>query len=133
MTAPQFREFGVSFGRNLPCSRVERRQSIPIFDKILPPANTVNVIEQHLHLSTHQQTLESRILDVDIGNVPLYQFIDPVSQSARELLSTSAKLPLHGKRKGGYGTLHAFQCVDPQELDQAFLPIHLMEEAVAAL
>ena len=48
------------------------------------------------------------------------------------MASTSRKLALHGEGEGRDGALHALEHVDAQQVDQAFLAVHLAEEALAA-
>ena len=64
-------ELGVSRRAHLLGSREERRKPVAVLDEVLPPADVVHVLKQHLDLAPDQQALERRIVDVHVVDVDL--------------------------------------------------------------
>src|ERR1035438_8573268 len=52
-------ELGVPRRAYLFRRRKERRQPVAVLGQVLPPADTVNVLQQHLYLAADEQALES--------------------------------------------------------------------------
>jgi len=59
-------KLGVPLRRDKPSGREECLQSVAIFDEILPPTNTIDILEKHLDLPADEQGLEGRIVDIDV-------------------------------------------------------------------
>ena len=47
-------ELGIPAGIDLPGCLGQRPEPVAIVDKILPPADEIDVLQQHLHLTSHE-------------------------------------------------------------------------------
>ena len=65
-------EFRVAGRTDLVGSEVERRETFAVFIEILFPADKVYVLDQHLHLSPNEQTLERGIVNLHILDVDFF-------------------------------------------------------------
>ena len=65
-------ELGVARRAHLLRRRQQRGEPVAVFDEVLPPADAVHVLEQHLDLAPDQQALESRVVDVHVLDVNFF-------------------------------------------------------------
>src|SRR5208337_576034 len=87
--------------------------------------------QQYLDLGANEQTLESRIIDVDVLDVDLFDGLDMGFDLPQNRLDVG-ELALDCQREGGNCALHSLQDVDAQEVNEAFLAVGLPEEAFSA-
>ena len=124
-------ELGVTRRADLLRRREERGQAVAVLDEVLPPADAVHVLEQHLDLAPDQQALESRIVHVHVLDVDLFHRLRVGFDLGQRGLHVG-KLAREREGKGSDRTLHPLQDVHPQQVDEAFFAVHLAEEALAA-
>ena len=65
-------EFGVARSTDLVRRRVERGETVAVFDQVLLPAHEIHILHQHLHLATYEQTLEGRDVNLDVFDVDFF-------------------------------------------------------------
>ena len=95
------------------------------------PTDQVHVFEQDLDLAPDQEGLEGRVVHVHVGDVYLFDGFFMGLDFGEGGLHVG-ELALDREGEGGDGALHALEHVDAQEVDQAFLAVHLAEETLAA-
>src|SRR3989339_363769 len=66
-------ELGVACGADLLRGGMKGRQAVAVLDKVLLPTHKIHIMKQHLYLASDQQGLESRVVNVHIGNI---RFLD---------------------------------------------------------
>ena len=91
----------------------------------------IDVPKQNLDLAADEEALEGRVLDVDVGDVELFDFTYLLLDAREERINVR-KLALHGQRERGDRTLHAFQHVHAEKLDEALLAVELPENSTSA-
>src|SRR5690606_12090706 len=100
---------------------MKRRQSIAIFDQVLFPPYDVDILQQHLDLTSDQQTLDSWIIEFDIGDV---EFLEGsvMSFDVGQGCFNVGQLTLQCQRKRKDGAFHPLEHVDSKQMDEAFFP-----------
>ena len=131
MTSRRACKLGVTRRAHLFCRRKKRGEPVAVLDEVLPPADAVHVLQQHLDLAPDQQALESRIVRVHILDVDFFHRLR-VGLDLGQGGFHVGKLALEGEGKGSDRAFHPFQDVDAQEVDEAFFAVHLPEETFAA-
>ena len=124
-------ELGVARRIHLPRRREQRRETVAVLDQVLPPADEVHVLQQHLDLAADEQALEGRVVDVHVLDVDLLDGLG-VGLDLRQGGLDVGELPLDRQGERRDGALHPLEDVDPQQVDEAFFAVHLAEEALAA-
>ena len=125
-------ELGIACSIDLLGGGDERSQPVAILDQILPPAHEIHILEQHLHLATHDQALEGWIVEIQVLDLEFF-YLFRLRLDACERSLHVAELALHGKRKRGHSALHALEHIDAQQVDQALFTVHLAEETGTTL
>ena len=123
-------ELGVTRGSHLFRRRQECGKPVAVFDEVLPPADAVHVLEQHFHLAPDQQALKSRVVRVHVSNVNFFNRIRLGFDLGKCRLHVG-ELAREREGKRCDRTFHPLEDVHPQQVDKAFLAVHLPEEALA--
>lgn len=96
------------------------------------PASQVHVLEEDLDLAADEKALEGGVVEVHVLDVDLLQLFDvALDPFERRLHVAELTLDRQGERRDS--AFHALEDIDAQEVDQAFLAVHLPEKARAAL
>ena len=124
-------ELGVTRRAHLFRRREQRGQPVAVFDEVLPPADAVHVLQQHLDLAPDEQALESRVFDVHVLDVDLLHRLRLGFDLGQRGLHVG-ELALDREGKRGDRAFHPLEDVHAQQVNQALLAVHLPEEALAA-